>query len=338
MRARAREEKPRALDPNTDRYVIFSDQHKGARNAADDFRPCERAYDSALAYYYQLGHALIVLGDAEELWEERAGPVLEAYRHTLELEAAFHAAGRYLRLWGNHDDTWSFEDAVDRHLAPLFRGEKLRVHEGLELAVRDGERELGTLLLVHGHQGTSFSDRRRGLARLVVRYIWRPIQRLTGISLNTPARDWRLRERHNVALYEWAAARRKLVLVAGHTHRPVFESQSHPAQIREELKAAAVESAATPDDAERRKNVAELAAELEWVRGQEEQAPGAEGVRRMTKPCYFNTGCCCFLDGDVTGIEIAEGEIRLVRWPDDQDRPRPQILERALVRDVFAAC
>ncbi len=31
------------------------------------------------------------------------------------------------------------------------------------------------------------------------------------------------------------------------------------------------------------------------------------------KPSYFNTGCCCFTDGDITGIEIEEGEIRLIK-------------------------
>ena len=32
------------------------------------------------------------------------------------------------------------------------------------------------------------------------------------------------------------------------------------------------------------------------------------------KPSYFNTGCCCFSDGDITGIEIADGYIRLIKW------------------------
>ena len=32
------------------------------------------------------------------------------------------------------------------------------------------------------------------------------------------------------------------------------------------------------------------------------------------KPSYFNSGCCCFDDGTITGIEIAEGFIRLVKW------------------------
>jgi hypothetical protein len=56
----------------------------------------------------------------------------------------------------------------------------------------------------------------------------------------------------------------------------------------------------------------------------------------MSKPCYFNTGCCCFADGDITGLELAGGEIRLVRWPDKYGRPRPYILARAPLRDILS--
>ena len=34
-------------------------------------------------------------------------------------------------------------------------------------------------------------------------------------------------------------------------------------------------------------------------------------------PTYFNSGCCCFSDGDITGIEIADGYIRLIKWEID---------------------
>ena len=54
-------------------------------------------------------------------------------------------------------------------------------------------------------------------------------------------------------------------------------------------------------------------------------------------PCYFNTGCCSFSDGDITGIEIANGEIRLVRWPDDNDRHQPKILQSGNLGDIFKA-
>ena len=35
------------------RVAILSDQHKGSRDGADDFRGCERAYAAALAYYLE---------------------------------------------------------------------------------------------------------------------------------------------------------------------------------------------------------------------------------------------------------------------------------------------
>jgi hypothetical protein len=35
---------------------------------------------------------------------------------------------------------------------------------------------------------------------------------------------------------------------------------------------------------------------------------------------YFNTGCCCFSDGDITGIEIEGDRIRLVKWKDNSNR------------------
>jgi len=330
----------RQVDLAAARFIIFSDQHKGARDGADDFRRCEQAYNAALAYYYAAGYTLVELGDVEELWEERPGPVLAAYQHSLMLSARFHTAGRYLRIYGNHDDAWSFPDQVQRFLSDIY-GSGLQVYESVRLRFMDGEQERGIIWLIHGHQGTTESDRFSWLSRLVVRFIWRPIQRLFNISPNTPAKDWLLRERHNIALYLWAAVQTRLLLIAGHTHRPVFKSKSRAAQLVEALRAAEQDRGDAPKTEQEQRQLAELYAELEWVRAQDEAAPGIEGragrVVAMENPCYFNTGCCCFADGDITGIEIAEGELRLVRWPDDADQPKPQILDRLALADVFDA-
>ena len=35
---------------------------------------------------------------------------------------------------------------------------------------------------------------------------------------------------------------------------------------------------------------------------------------------YFNRGCCCFDDGDITGIEIEGGCIRLIKWKYDEKK------------------
>ena len=83
-----------AFDPATERIVIFSDHHRGTGDAADDFRRCEHAYTAALGYYLEAGYRLFLLGDVEELWEERAGPVIDHYRAVIELEAEFTTRGR----------------------------------------------------------------------------------------------------------------------------------------------------------------------------------------------------------------------------------------------------
>jgi UDP-2,3-diacylglucosamine pyrophosphatase LpxH len=314
-----------AFDPASERIVIFSDHHRGTGDDADDFRRCEHAYTAALGYYLEAGYRLFLLGDVEELWEERPAAVLDKYKHSLELSAKFHQAGRYLRVYGNHDDAWSFDDEVGRLLRPIY-GENLEVYESIRLV----DRELGTIWLTHGHQGTVNSDRFSRLSRIPTRFLWRPFQRLFKLSLNSPAKDWVLREKHNIALYSWAVSRPKLVLIAGHTHRPVFRAKTLAAQIEEELKTIG------PHEIQR---IAELSAELEWVRAQDQKESGPEGaVVPLESPSYFNTGCCCFVDGDITGIEIADGEIRLIRWPDDDDRPRPQILRGARLRieEVFS--
>jgi hypothetical protein len=336
--AEARREEPIVLDVSRDRWIILSDQHRGARNRADDFRWSERAYNSALAKYHTMGHVLAMLGDAEELWQERAGAVIEAYQHTMELEARFHREGSSVRVWGTHDDAWSSELLVRHYLEAVYGGPRLRVREHLLLQVVDGAEELGTLFLVHGHQGTGTSDRWSRLARIPVRYVWRNAQRATGYGWSTPATDWRLRARHNIALYSWARRQPGLVLIAGHTHRPVFKSRSHADQLQEEVETVHRHLAAAPDDSALREAAGDLAAELEWVRTQENQRSGPEGTTEMDAPSYFNTGCCSFRNGHITGIEIADGEIRLVRWPDDENRPRARVLARSSLRAVLAEC
>lgn len=336
-KTREQEEGVQTVDISKDKLIIFSDLHKGARNGADDFLVCERAYNAALAYYHNEGYKLVSLGDVEELWEERPQAVLEAYERSLTLEGKFHEAGRLIRIWGNHDDHWRYPAEVKKHLEKLFDSGPLTVWESLLLQVTKGDESLGVMLLLHGHQGTLDSDRFSALSRIFVRYLWRPFQRLTNISLNTPAKDWQLRHGHNAAMFHWSRQQEKLVLVAGHTHRPVFKSKTHEARLQELLAEVKSKMNVEGDDPELRKEVSELAAELEWVRAQQRQAPQAGEPVAFDKPSYFNTGCCCYIDGDITGLEIADGRIALIRWPDEDDKPLPVKLESAdLGTEVFA--
>ena len=75
-----------------------------------------------------------------------------------------------------------------------------------------------------------------------------------------------------------------------------------------------------------------------WTLAQNQQSSKDIPMIEFKKPSYFNTGCYAFLDGDVTRLEISDGEIRLVRWPDDEHLPKPKVLAKAKLKDVFAAC
>ena len=206
-----------------DKLIVFSDLHKGTRDPADDFWRSERAYVAALAYYLETGHTLVVLGDVEELWENRARDVMPEYKDVFALERQFHAAGRYVRVWGNHDDDWRRDGDARKYLFPALDAEVQR-WEAVKLTVTDGGDELGTLFLAHGHQGTADSQILASVARPVV-MIFGFLQRRFKRPWNTPAVDASLREPHDLAMFEWAKtapSALNLVLIAGHTHRPVF--------------------------------------------------------------------------------------------------------------------
>jgi len=43
------------LNTATQKIIVFSDQHKGAKNKADDFAICEKNYVAALDHYFNAG-------------------------------------------------------------------------------------------------------------------------------------------------------------------------------------------------------------------------------------------------------------------------------------------
>ena len=314
-------------DAEADRVIVFSDLHRGQGDHADDFRVCAETYRRAITFYFDAGYRLVTLGDAEELWESWPGKVVPTYRDLLDLENRFHTAagGRFFKIWGNHDDLWQYPEQVVRHLVPIY-GE-LDVVEGLDVTMTAARTVLGRIFLVHGHQGTGSSDRWGGISRRFVRWVWRPIQRLLKVSLNTPATDFEIRDKHDRAMYEWAAGRNDLVLIAGHTHNPVFVSKPNI----ESLERVQDSLSATPDGGA---TAEQLDLEISWAR--DEASTDGDEDRARPRSCYFNSGCCCFRNGDITGIEIADGEIRLVRWTTEDTNPDERIIEARDLATIFA--
>lgn len=166
------------------------------------------------------------------------------------------------------------------------------------IILRDDNLKLD-IFLTHGHQGDILSDN-NAFSTWIVAHIWMPLQRYLRININSPSSDFSLRNKHNRMMYEWSSSRKNLVLVTGHTHQPIFASGKYYKH---------------PSN-----NIPQTNLQDELV------------------PNYFNTGCCCYNDGDITGIEITDGKIRLVKWYNEEVRSEKMILEEiaivTLIKDI----
>jgi len=320
---RARLSGPFILTQNS-RFVIFSDHHKGERDRADGFQPCEASYLTALDHYFAENFNLIVLGDAEELWENTLPRVMEAYPEVLKSEARFYP-DRYIRFSGNHDNAWELKDQVRQYLDPYFPG--IEIRKELIFEYRDELDKQGEILLIHGHQGTLDSDLFDFLPPHVLPY-YHQFQNKTGLGQTSPSRDAYDRSLQDNQMYTWASQQEKTILIAGHTHRPIWGSMSHLEKLMAQFHAL-LHMQPQPD------NFQEEAARLqeEIKRRAKIDPPKADAVK--TKPCYFNTGCCRFSDGDITGIEIENGEIRLIKWGNKDGKIGRSEFESIRLAEIF---
>lgn len=304
------------------KYVVFSDHHRGARDAADDFQPCEPTYLAAMDYYYKNGYTLVLLGDVEELLENRVGAVMESYPDLFKSEQRFYPE-RYFRVAGNHDEAWNDPAVLQKYLEPYYTA--IKVFPSLVFEFDDGQ-VYGRVFLAHGHQGTLDSDTLSWFGpRLLPGY--RLLQNLLSIGKTTPAVDNYLRSLHDTRMYNWASQKERLIFIAGHTHRPVWTSLTHLEQLYMDLHSLR----------QRKTELGEAYPALynELIKAIQKRTlkePPSNDTQK-TRPCYFNTGCCRYADGDITGIEITNRRMRLVKW--DKDTRKCEPLNSMQLKDLF---
>jgi hypothetical protein len=169
--------------------------------------------------------------------------------------------------------------------------QKVSVYEGLILKSKING-HLFSIFLTHGHQGDAQSDG-NWFSKFFVAHIWAPLQAFLKVNPNTPAYNATKKTLHNRIMYEWSAKQKNTLLITGHTHQPVFESLTHLERLYRNLLQAKKENDA--DKVEEIKNE---------IRLREPQFTAVSPDYLKMKPTYFNSGCCCFSDGDITGIEI----------------------------------
>jgi UDP-2,3-diacylglucosamine pyrophosphatase LpxH len=302
------------------KFIIFSDQHKGARDGADDFTLAEPNYLAALDYYNRNDFFFISMGDSEELWENNLSQVKKFNAATFEAEKKFVQGKRFIKIFGNHDLYWDNDPLAWFQLKAIYN-ESIKIYEGTVLAVNIGDKKLH-ILCTHGHQGDASSDG-NWFSKFFVSRIWAPLQGYLRINPNTPAYNNEKKTLHNDIMYEWSSKQRDLLLVTGHTHQPVFASLTYLERLYKKFQIA------TND-----KDAVQSTQLLTEIRKIEREFTAVAIDYLIMKPYYFNSGCCCFSDGDITGIEIAEGHINLVKW-NGMETPQREVLETISLQELF---
>lgn len=221
------------IDHNS-KIVLFSDCHRGEGNWGDNFFNNQNLYFAALNHYYDNGFVYIEIGDGDELWENRSMEDIKyTYSHIFWLLSKFYTAGRFHMLYGNHDIVkkdkafvkdyfeYYYDESLKKYI-PLFPG--IKIKEGLILRFKDSS---DTIFLVHGHQVDFLNYTIWRIARLLVRYLWRPFE-LVGIRNPTsPAKSYDKKVKVELKLMDWSKQQEQM-LIAGHTHRPVFPKPGEP--------------------------------------------------------------------------------------------------------------
>jgi predicted phosphodiesterase len=306
------------VDANSGKFILFSDQHKGRKNGADDFLLAESNYIAALNHYDREGFHLICLGDCEELWENTLQQVIKHNEHSFEAEKKFATRNAFTKIFGNHDLDWEINPTSAKDLRGLYDAE-IAVLEGVMLQFKINNKSL-KIFCTHGHQGDLQSDGNL-FSKFFVSKIWAPLQAYLRINPNTPAYNATLKTEHNTLMYEWSSQQKDLLLITGHTHQPVFESLTHLERVqredaRREAKDGYTQIPGSADHGDLHKTLMNV-----------------EFFSKI-KPTYFNTGCCCYDDGDITGIEIDDGFIKLVKWEENERHATRVELEKISLFDV----
>jgi predicted phosphodiesterase len=302
-----------------DKFIVFSDQHKGSRDGSDIFAKSEGNYLAALDHYYKEQFIYINLGDSEELWENLFVTVKRHNKATFEREKLFINSDRFVKIFGNHDLYWGNDPLAAVSLLQIYE-KAIRVYEGAVLQTKVNNKPL-SLFMTHGHQGDLQSDG-NWFSKWFVSTIWGPLQAYLQINPNTPAYSNQLKTDHNRIMYEWSSERKNMLLITGHTHQPVFKSLT---QL--EILYIGLNNAKKANDTTK---VTAIEKKMTALHLKGNNQPDFNGYLDT----YFNTGCCCFNDGDITGIEIADGCIRLIKWSYHKKVSQRIILEECRLEEL----
>lgn len=221
------------FDKNS-RFVLMSDCHRGDNSWADDFAKNQSICCAALEHYYDEHYIYIEIGDGDELWEnKRLSTVTNAHKDVFLLLSRFYGKERMVMLYGNHDivkknykqrkkEMFRYFEPSTKECTSLFND--ICIKEALVLKDRKSGNEI---FITHGHQVDFLNNSLWRLSRFLVKHLWRRLE-LFGVNDPTSAAsNYRKKDRVEKKLSQWAS-KENCLLIAGHTHRPVFPDPGEP--------------------------------------------------------------------------------------------------------------
>lgn len=243
------------------KFVIMSDCHRGTGDNYDNFLKNKNIYDVALKHYLNNNFSYIELGDGDEMWEvNNYHDIINTYLDTFKYLKMFHEKKRLFMVYGNHDVVKKDKKILEEYFYTYYNEslkkqevlfKNLKIYEALILSYKNKN-----IFLIHGHQVDFFNNKLWKMSRFLVKTLWRFLERVGISDPTSAAKNYLVRKNIERKLQKWSI-KNNTILVAGHTHRPVFP------QVGSSL--------------------------------------------------YFNDGSCIHPNG-ITGIEIEDGCISLVKW------------------------
>lgn len=318
------------LDIQGKKYVIMSDVHLGDGGGADDLRKNEETIIKALDHYNEQGYQLILLGDIEELWQFDLDQIKERYNDSVYARIRAYGDDKVHRVFGNHDLDW-------RGYSDPTKNESKRPGCAVEALKMKDFRGKNCILMVHGHQGSTESDKNSWVSRAIVR-AYKGVEPAIKVDPHTSATKSQVTKEYEQIMYYWAKES-KVILICGHSHRAIFASRSYAHLLEDKIAGLQAQIYANLSNKdlvkskikEINKRITKLQEERLKNRDIDPVEPDYEPL-----PCYFNAGCALFTDG-ITTIEIADDEIRLVKWHKDRTKkPRFDPLDQGILSSYIA--
>lgn len=205
---------------NKSKIVIMSDCHRGIGNINDNFYPNKIIFEKALEHYYQKNFVYVELGDGDEMWEvKKYENIIKENLNIFLLLKKFYQKKRLLMIYGNHDIVKKNKFIIKKYFYKYNKHElfkNLIVYESLILKYQDKE-----IFLLHGHQIDFFNSTLWRLARFLVRYFWKTLERIGFKDPTKNLKNYSVTKRREKKLHNWSKKHNK-ILICGHTHRPIY--------------------------------------------------------------------------------------------------------------------